>query len=47
MESREVVAGTVIVREGDLGDDFFIIQARRIFLFVIQSFVIQLACDLV
>ena len=26
MESRDVSAGTVIVREGDLGDDFYIIQ---------------------
>ena len=29
MESKEVASGTVIVKEGDLGDDFFIIQASR------------------
>ena len=30
MESREIVPGTIVVREGDLGDDFFIIQVFQV-----------------
>jgi hypothetical protein len=30
MESREIALGTEIIREGDLGDDFFIIQVLHV-----------------